>query len=314
MPAQSPSSPTVDAFVAHLHAVQGLAVSTQQTYAHAVRQFAGWLQGRGERDLTTATVGDIEAWVGAGARRGLAPRTRALAVASLRSFYAWLPTREDNPALRVRTPRVPPSDITPYTPDEVDAMLTAAKARVGPSARVEEVAITTLRFTGLRVQELVDLELTSVDLDERRLEIIGKGGQQRFMPIAWDLHALLHDYLRWTRPACPESKWLFASPCSQPHGPWWGRISPAGVRRAVRQVGDDARVPGRHHPHRWRHTFATELLRAGVDVHSAQRLLGHVKAGTTATYLHLVDDELCDAVDRVYEVSGPEVGSGTGAS
>lgn len=63
-------------------------------------------------------------------------------------------------------------------------------------------------------------------------------------------------------------------------------------------------VAGRHDPHRWRRTFATEVLTAGVDVHTAQRLLGHGKAGTTAGYLHLLDDDLCDAVGRVYEGAG----------
>lgn len=298
---------TIRAFVAHLHAIQGLASTTQQTYANNVRQFAAWMDDHEQRDLATASVEDIEAWVAACTRRGLAPRTRTLAVASLRSFYAWLPDRGDNPALRVRTPRIPPSDVTPYTSEEIDVMLTAARARSGLAARVEEAAISTLRFTGLRVQELVDLRLEAVDLTARRLEVIGKGGHQRVLPIAHDLRALLDGYLRWTRPACSASRWLFASPRSRPDGPWAGRIAPSAIRRAVREVGEAAGVGGRHHPHRWRHTFATELLRAGVDVHSAQRLLGHVKAGTTANYLHLVDDELCVAVDEVYDLTEVEV-------
>jgi site-specific recombinase XerD len=251
-------------------------------------------------------VEDIEGWAAAQTRRGLAPRTRRLAIAALRSFYAWLPGRDDNPAATVRPPRIPPSDVTPYTPDEVTAMLASARATTGLAARVDEAVLLTLRFTGLCVRELVDLELRSVDLDDRRLDIVGKGGHQRLVPIALDLREHLRDYLRWTRPACPTSEHLFASPRSRPHGSWWGRISPAGIRRAVRSIGQSAGVPGRHHPHRWRHTFATELLRAGVDVHSAQRLLGHVKAGTTATYLHLVDDELCEAVDQVYDLSDVE--------
>jgi len=64
----------------------------------------------------------------------------------------------------------------------------------------------------------------------------------------------------------------------------------------VRRDGEAAQPAGPHHPHRWRHSFATEVLTAGVDVHTTQRLLGHVKAGTTAGYLHLLDDDLCAAV------------------
>jgi site-specific recombinase XerD len=297
-----PTAATIEAFVAHLGGAQGLAATTQRTYGYLVSQFAGWMAPREDRGLATATVEDIEAWIAAQTRRGLAPRTRQLAIAALRSFYTWLPGRDDNPAARVRTPRIPPADVRPYTPEEVTAMLAAAHTGTGLAARVDEAVLLTLRFTGLRVRELVDLELEAVDLDVRRLDVVGKGGHQRLVPIAWDLRTHLHDYLRWTRPSCPPSRWLFASPRSRPDGTWWGRISPPGIRRVVRSFGEAAGVPGRHHPHRWRHTFATELLRAGVDVHSAQRLLGHVKAGKTATYLHLVDDELCEAVDQVYDL------------
>lgn len=87
------------------------------------------------------------------------------------------------------------------------------------------------------------------------------------------------------------SPWLFANPRSRVGGPWEGRLSPGVVRGIVVRAGDAAQILGRHHPHRWRHSFATEVLTAAVDVHTTQRLLGHVKAGTTAGYLHLLDDE-----------------------
>jgi site-specific recombinase XerD len=267
----APASASIEPFVAHLAGARGLAATTQQTYGYFVGQFAEWMAQRGERRISTATVDDIEAWVAAATRRGLAPRTRKLAIASLRSFYAWLPGRDDNPAERVRPPRIPPSDITPYTPEEVSAMLAMARAAPGLAARVEEAAVCTLRFTGLRVQELVSLELGAVDLEARRLDIVGKGGHQRLVPIAHDLRDHLHDYLRWTRPVCPLSPWLFASPRSRPDGPWWGRISPAAVRRVVRTLGAAADVPGRHHPHRWRHTFATELHMRGVASDASRR-------------------------------------------
>jgi integrase/recombinase XerD len=137
--------------------------------------------------------------------------------------------------------------------------------------------------------------------------VTGKGARPRTMPLAVDLQRHLRGYLATVRPSCPASPWLFSWPRSRPDGPWCGRISPAVVRAIVRRAGEDAGVPGHHRPHRWRHTFATELLRAGVDVHSAQRLMGHVRAGTTTAYLHLVDEELCEAVDRVYDadVSDP---------
>ncbi|MEX2502429.1 MAG: tyrosine-type recombinase/integrase [Trueperaceae bacterium] len=298
----SEAAALTSAYAAYLSAIQGAAPATVAAYTQAVRQFSAWLGEHCGRDVARATVADVEAWMVASARRGLAPRTRTLAIASLRSFYTWLPGRDDNPAERVRTPQVPPSDVVPYLPEEAERILAAATARPGLSARVDEAAQVMLRFTGLRVTELVGLGLRDLHLQERRLNVVGKGGRQRTVPLAMALQEHLDGYLRHVRPRCPRSVWLFASPRSRPAGPWSGRMSPRSVRRAVRACGQDAEVGGRHHPHRWRHTFATELLRAGVDVYTAQRLLGHAKAGTTANYLHLVDDELCDAVDRVYDL------------
>lgn len=298
-------STDITAYTRHLHAVQGAAPRTVASYAFAVCQFDTWLAEHRGCGVATAKSNDIEAWVVAGASRGLAPRTRRLAIAALRSFYAWLPDRDDNPAERVRTPRIPPVDVLPYLPDEAERILATAAARSGLAARVDEAALTAIRYTGLRVSELVDLRQSSLDLDARRLDVVGKGGRQRLIPLAAALRDHLADYVANIRPYCPPSAWLFASPRSDPAGAWWGRMSSSSVRRVVRRCGEEAGVGGRHHPHRWRHTFATELLRAGVDVHAAQRLLGHVKAGTTANYLHLVDDELCDAVDRVFDRSNP---------
>lgn len=292
----------VAAFAAHLHAIQGASPRTVEAYTGTVRRFARWLDEHDDATLTTATSHHVERWIINGAARGLAARTRTLAIHGLRSFYTWLPGRLDDPAARVRTPRLPPSDVTPYQPEESARVLATVAAARGLSARVEQAMLATFRYTGLRLVELVDLSLRDVDLDQRRLTVVGKGGRQRAIPLAHALRRELERYVTTVRPECPPSSWLFSSPRSRADGPWWGRICPSAVRRAVREHGEAADVAGRHHPHRWRHTFATDVLRAGVDVHTAQRLLGHVKAGTTAGYLHLVDDELCAAVDGVYRL------------
>jgi site-specific recombinase XerD len=107
--------------------VQGLAPSTVDSYGSAAEKYVTWLAETRGREPTEATVADLEAWIAVGARRGLAPRTRELIIAALRSFYTWLPGRDDNPARRVRTPRIPPSDVTPYLPHEAAAMLAAVR-------------------------------------------------------------------------------------------------------------------------------------------------------------------------------------------
>lgn len=290
-------------FAAHLRGVQGLAPTTVATYADAVERFGRWVGSRDQRPLTAAQREDVVAWITEQAEVGLAPATRALNLYGIRSFYGWLPDRADDPTDRVPAPRIPPRDITPYRAEECDRIIAVAATDPSPCGRLAHAVLATLRYTGLRCAELCSLQIGDLDLraDTRRIEVVGKGGVPRVVPVAWPLRSMLAAYLTESRPLEIGSPWLFANPRSRVGGPWEGRLSTGAVRGLVVRAGGRAGIPGRHHPHRWRHSFATEVLAAGVDVHTTQRLLGHVKAGTTAGYLHLLDDDLCTAVGRVFD-------------
>ncbi len=290
-------------FSAHLHGVQGFAPTTAATYTDAVERFGRWLATRDRGPVTDAHHRDVIAWMTEQAEVGLAPATRALNLYGLRSFYRWLPDRADDPTDRVPSPRIPPRDITPYRAEECDQILDVAATDPSRGGRLAHAVLATLRYTGLRCAEVCSLQTGDLDLhaDSRRIEVVGKGGMPRVVPVAWPLRSILAAYLTESRPMEVGSPWLFANPRSRVGGPWEGRLSPGAVRGIVVRAGEAARIAGRHHPHRWRHSFATESLTAGVDVHTTQRLLGHVKAGTTAGYLHLLDDDLCAAVGLVFD-------------
>ena len=107
-------------------------------------------------------------------------------------------------------------------------------------------------------------------------------------------------YLEEVRPALPGSPDLFVNPKSIRGRQLHGRFGPRAVHELVRKAGEGAGAPGRHFAHRWRHTYATSLLRHGEDIHVVQRLLGHSNIATTIRYLHLSDADLIDAVDRAF--------------
>ncbi len=110
---------------------------------------------------------------------------------------------------------------------------------------------------------------------------------------------VLYVYLDEVRPQLPASDLLFVNPrgygIHHPH-----RFEQAALGREVELAGLGAGVPGRHHPHKWRHTYATELVRAGVDIHVVQRLLGHASIRSTVGYTHLVVDDLRATVAGVW--------------
>jgi len=120
----------------------------------------------------------------------------------------------------------------------------------------------------------------------------------RDVPIPHDLDAVLRDYLGNVRPQLPASSYLFANP--KRNWKLCGRYGPRALYGLVQEAGSSAGVTGRHFPHRWRHTYATCLIRRGVDLHVVQRLLGHSNIATTTRYLHLSDADLLDAIDRAF--------------
>ncbi len=141
----------------------------------------------------------------------------------------------------------------------------------------------------MRLTELATLRLDQVDLSARRMSIIGKGQKPRMIPIPPVLAPVLGQYLDEVRPTLTASPFVFVNPGSHEATQFYGQIGPRTVYEMVRKAGEGAGVSGRHFPHRWRHSYATSLLRHGEDIHVAQRLLGHSNISTTIRYLHLDD-------------------------
>ena len=139
-------------------------------------------------------------------------------------------------------------------------------------AGVGYAVLATLRWTGLRRNEVSMLRLDDVDLLARRISLVGMGYKARIVPIAPPLVPILDDYLATLRPGKPKSAFFFVNPSSQKGGTNAGRYGPMSVSVLVRAAGTGAGVSGRHFPHRWRHSYATSLLRRGADIHVVQRL------------------------------------------
>jgi site-specific recombinase XerD len=111
---------------------------------------------------------------------------------------------------------------------------------------------------------------------------------------------VLTAYLDELRPLLTPSPYLFVNPDGLPDCSVTGRYGARAVHRLVDHAGRGAGLPGRHFPHRWRHTYATSLVRRGVDIHVIQRLMGHSNITTTTRYLHLSDADLLAAVDKAF--------------
>ena len=220
---------------------------------------------------------------------------------AVRSFYRFLIAEglsEENPASLVTLPSPGRPRVEFYSDPEADAIIEWAGAQPGLRWQVGRVLLLTLRYTGLRLNELVNLDTDEIDLDARRISLVGKGRKPQVVPIPHVLETVLREYLDEIRPKLPASSYLFAN--LRGNGKLRGRYGPRALHNLVLEAGTGAGVTGRHHPHRWRHTYATSLVRRGEDIRVVQRLMGHSNIATTTRYLHLPDVDLLEAVDRAF--------------
>lgn len=233
--------------------------------------------------------------------RGLDPASQARALSTVRTFFKWLwETRRilRNPASGLRNPKQPKRLPAFLTEGESQALLDLPPAVDFPSARLS-CLLELLYASGLRVSELVGLDLQDLLADQRTLRVLGKGRKERLVPYHERAGEALAAYLGHRSAflagkALPQSPALFLNQRG-------GRLTPTSVRALLRQALEAAAVRARVSPHALRHSFATHLLNRGMDLRAIQELLGHASLSTTQRYTHLGLDELA----RTYEKSHP---------
>ena len=233
--------------------------------------------------------------------RGLDPASQARILSTVRGYFGWLwDTRRiaRNPASGLRNPKLPKRLPAFLTEGESQALLALPPATDFPSARLA-CLLELLYASGLRVSELVGLDLQDLLMDQRTLRVLGKGRKERLVPYHPQAASVLEAYLgfRATHLAARE---LAATPALflNQRG---GRLTTTSVRTMLGKALEAASVRAHVSPHALRHSFATHLLNRGMDLRAIQELLGHASLSTTQRYTHLGLEELA----RTYEKAHP---------
>jgi integrase/recombinase XerD len=256
---------------------------TVEAYRRDLTQLAAFLG----KPIGKATVEDLERYTAQLRADGLAATTIARRNAAARSFYRHqqlLGARDDNPAAGVSLPRRAKPLPKTLSPGEAERLIQAAQG-TQPRALRDQALVELLYGAGLRVSEAVGLDKMGVDLDDRLVRVIGKGGKERVVPIGRPAAEALRRYLARGRPYLdarhrPE---LFLNARG-------GALTRAGVFLILRKLAEKAGLdPTRVHPHLLRHSFATHLLEGGADLRSVQEMLGHADLSTTELYTHVTD-------------------------
>jgi len=302
------------AFDAHLSAERGASPETRRAYLADARGFARFLGEDARPGAVEAP--DVYRWLADLGRR-LEPSTVARKLASLRTFHRFL-AREGwcaaDPTLGIPAPRTPRRLPKPVSVDECEALAEADPS--GPAAGLEpdpseyasgpeaarlrdRAAVEILYGTGLRVGELVSLDVRDVDLRRGEVRVWGKGGKERVVPLAGAAREALDAWLDHRRRPGVLAEPLFTSLRPRADGEV-RRLSARDVRRMLSRRARRAGVAGRIHPHRLRHSYATHLLDMGADLRAIQELLGHASLSTTQKYTGVSAERLVEVYDQAH--------------
>jgi integrase/recombinase XerD len=275
-------------FLDYLSVERGLSKNTLEAYRRDLRRYARYLATREVDDATLVDERLISSFVAflSDARHSDGVRYRASSVArtlaAVRMFHLFLLREGDtavNPAEGVARPKVPRTLPRPLDVGDVEAMLAAVST--GDTAGLRDRAILeTLYGAGLRISELIGLDVDDIDVDEGSVRVFGKGSKERLVPLGKYALASVDAYLRRVRPNLAGSNSGAALFLNQRGG----RLTRQGVTKILKAAAVKAGIVKRVTPHSFRHSFATHLLEGGADVRVVQELLGHATLTTTQVY------------------------------
>jgi len=283
-------------FAAHLRNERRLSPLTLQHYLHDLQGFLNYCTEAGIAAWADVDAQHVRGFVASHHRRGLSGRSLQRQLSAVRSFYKFL-LREGvarhNPAQGIRAPKSGRKLPQPLDPDQVGRLLAPGEGR--PEDIRDRAMMELLYSSGLRLAELVSLELTDIDGRDATVRVTGKGAKTRVVPVGrMALQAL--DAWRQVRPelAAPGETALFVSRRGS-------RIHPRSVQSRLQLWGQRQGLASRVHPHKLRHSFASHLLESSGDLRAVQELLGHADISTTQIYTHLDFQHLA----RVYDQAHP---------
>ena len=282
-------------FLDHLKLERRLSANTAKSYRRDLICLAEFCDRQDIAAFTDLRSHHLRRFAAVSHAGGLSPRSIQRRLSGARSFMNYL-IREgvltNNPGAGVSAPQVPRS--LPNTLD-VDQMARLLQIEGDEPETVRDRAMLELFYSsGLRLSELVGLDLGAVDLADGTVRVTGKGNKTRIVPVGRQARERVRTWLKIRVQLAREAELaLFV-------GPRGTRISPRTVQARVRYWAVRAGVPQRVYPHLFRHSFATHLLESSSDLRSVQEMLGHADISTTQIYTHLNFQHLAQVYDKAH--------------
>jgi integrase/recombinase XerD len=280
----------LDLYLDYLTVERGLAVNTRASYSADLLKFLNYLNDRGIDDWSQVRFPEVMGFLSQAQELGLAPRSRARLLSTLRGFFKFMVRDShlsENPVVNLTSPRLRRYLPAVLSVTEVERLLAQPNPDL-PLGQRDAAMLEVLYGAGLRVSELTTLTLGRVNLEVGFLVVIGKGSKERIVPMGEAAIEAVRSYRMESRPRLLKgrvSEALFVTNRGS-------AMTRQGFWKLLKKYGRQAGIQKPLTPHTLRHSFATHLLERGADLRSVQMMLGHADISTTQIYTHVARERL----------------------
>lgn len=287
-------------FMHYLTIEKGLAQNTLTSYKRDLDSYQKYLQKVLQitqwKDVTRVQIIQFLSHL---KDEGKSAKTLARHIASIRSFHQFLLRErisETDPSVHIESPQTQKSLPKVLSPEETEALLDVPKTDDAYGIR-DKAMLELLYATGMRVSELIDLDIDNVHIDMGFVRCIGKGNKERIIPVGKMALLSITTYLESGRPRLVNKKNRSDALFLNHHG---GRLTRQGLWKIIKKLAKEADIQKPLTPHTLRHSFATHLLMNGADLRSVQEMLGHADISTTQIYTHVTNVRLKDVYSKFH--------------
>ena len=285
----------LERFCQHLVHERRLSPKTLEAYRRDLEQVLGWCRSHGIDNWTEMSQHQVRGYLSWRHRQGMSGKSLQRELSALRSLFRYLlreSAAEQNPAQGVRAPKSLRKLPVTLDADQLGRLLDVPE---GDALELRDLAILELLYSsGLRLAELVSVDLRDLDFEDATLEVTGKGAKTRRLPVGRLALSAIRTWLGARAGIAREGETaLFVSQRGT-------RLSPRAVQQRLHRWAIRHGSPRDLHPHLLRHSFASHLLESSGDLRAVQELLGHADISTTQIYTHLDFQHLAQVYDRAH--------------
>ncbi|NIG56114.1 site-specific tyrosine recombinase XerD [Chitinophaga sp. Cy-1792] len=288
-------------FKSYLQLERSLSSNSIEAYLRDVEKLEQYLQANGKeklrpQDITLSDLQECVQWI---AKLGMTPASQARIISGIKAFYKFLLLEDmakEDPSQLLEAPKLQRKLPDVLSFEEIELLIAQIKMDT-PEGHRNRAILETMYSCGLRVSEVISLQITQLHLDVGFIRVVGKGNKERLVPIGKEAMRQIDMYRRNIRIHMPvkygEEDTLFLNRRG-------GALSRVMIFLVIKELTKEAGIPKNVSPHTFRHSFATHLVEGGADLRAVQEMLGHESITTTEIYTHLDREYLRDTLHRFH--------------